>query len=406
MPHRRWQSFMLCIIAVLFGTIVSGCDSTVAPDIEPRMVNTVEERQSCFDSPQYGQATCPGIETFCYRADGTQTSCTGGPLEPTDVEMCIDPATGEQYPCPPQAERLVFSGTDELESYLSTLDGASDDQLAAAEQQRGLTQSLRAYLDNGEGTEWGAREWSFTDGPTGNEATALENDGVVRADFPVSDVFLSLLNSDGEIQIGDTIYKVTRDNVYAVTPENLGVLNQAVPTLSSPAPAPDSRISVTPVETTAGTTEEGPLTSVAVAPGGPSYHHISGAGKDCYVYLGDTRLHGRSDISNFVFYTEAYVVTEWQRKKKFLGITFWSNTWQSGTLSHKYDGQLSFRRRWFGSWSYVGPGLGSLPGPAVGARIYHRLQWGTGLGTRIRGTIHSEHFVSTNPIGCLTAASA
>ncbi len=74
------------------------------------------------------------------------------------------------------------------------------------EQQNGYP-TLRAYLDSNEETEAKALAAGGSDGPTGNEATALQNDGVTRADFPVGDALLSVLNQRGEVRIGGSIFK-------------------------------------------------------------------------------------------------------------------------------------------------------------------------------------------------------
>jgi hypothetical protein len=323
-----------------------------------------------------------------------------------DVASCRTTPTGECVTFTPQATRLRFADMSEYERYLGTLVDQPTSTLESAEAQKGI-ESLRAYLDGGEETEAGAAAGAGSDGPTGNEAAALENDGVVRSDFPVGDAVLSTLNARGEVHIGASIFKVTRDNIYEVSPTNLSVLNEKVPTLSSPAPTDgDSRITIRAVETTLPRESNQPLASLAADPEAPSYHHLPGVGPHCYVYAGSNRMHGQSYITNLFFYTEAGVSTEWQRRKKFLWWSYWANTWQSGTLSHTWDGQL-----YFGSYTvplaYVGPGVGSQSGVST-SRIHRTLRWGVGFGVRIRGNIHTHHSFSNGSGNgtCQTATSA
>ncbi|HEU0013941.1 MAG TPA: hypothetical protein VFQ45_09675, partial [Longimicrobium sp.] len=332
MRNLRWRSVVLCTAFGLLGTFLIGCDAATAPEVGLRATEDAY-LEPCDND---GEAVpCPPQPCYLQNA---QATCA-----PIDTEMCVDPVTGEPVACPPPVERLAFGSGGELESYLAPLYDATDDQLLAAERQRGLTLSLRGYLDNGEGTESGAEYWSFTDGPTGSEAVALENDGVVREDFAVSDAFLSVLNARGELQVGDTIYKVTRDNVYAVTPENLAYLNEVVPTLGSPAPATaDPRLTVHPVETTDVQEEEPAPNQTAPEDAPPSSHGPILAIRRgfCHVDFGNRRMHGVSYITSMVIYSEAGVKTEWERRKWWW--VGWSNTSQDGALA--YDQVSSLRR--------------------------------------------------------------
>ncbi len=141
------------------------------------------------------------------------------------------------------------------------------------------------------------------------------------------------------------------------------------------------------------------------APGATSFDHVPGVGPDCYVNVGNNRMHGHSYIGNYFFYSEAGVTTEWQRRKSFLWWSYWGNTWQNGTLSHSYDGRLSS-----GLYTvplvYVGPGTGSQSGFSTD-RVHKTLTWKAGFGTLIRGKIHARHTFS-NSAGsgfCDTAVS-
>ncbi|HEU4452903.1 MAG TPA: hypothetical protein VFR81_07575 [Longimicrobium sp.] len=321
--------------------------------------------------------------------------CPNGPIE---VEMCIDPVTDAQYVCPPPAERRVFSDGGALSNELSSRVDASTATLAAYEQQQGF-QSLRAYLDGGEEFTTGTGE-----DPTGNEAVALQNDGVVRSDFPVGDAILSLMNSRGEIQVGDSVYKVTRDNVFAVHVVDVAVLQQKVPTLSSPPPSDgDPRIAVAAVETTVPP-ESQVMYSRAPAPGGPAFHHVPGVGGVCYVNAGSSyRMRGKSYKTFWFFYTEAGVTTEWERKKKFLWTSYWANTYQSGTLSYSFTSTLTQGQIGLPGSNPVGPPSGSFSWTGT-SRIHRTLAWG--IFHRIYGQIHSTHTVSNSQAAgsCQTAA--
>ncbi|HYW14479.1 MAG TPA: hypothetical protein VE871_21105 [Longimicrobium sp.] len=292
---------------------------------------------------------------------------------------------------------------DALKTYLAPLQNATPEELIAYESRNDF-ESLRAYLDPMEDSQWEAMSGAGSEDPTGNEARALENDGITRDDFPVGDAFLSVLNNRGEIQVAGRVYKVTRDYVYDVAPADLALLNQKVPTLSSQPPLDDARITVRPVETTLA--RESEVLTAKAPSGGAVFHHVPGVGGNCYVYAGDKRMHGKSYISNFFFYGEAGVSTEWERRKKFLWWTTWSNTWQNGTLSHTYTGELS-EGMWTGPFSPIGPGTASQSQTGT-AKVHRTLTWVAGLGMRIRGTIHTKHNVSNSNVtgSCDTAASA
>jgi hypothetical protein len=289
---------------------------------------------------------------------------------------------------------LVFSGTSDLEQYLGTIMDAPLEGVIAAEQQNGF-QSLRAYLDAGESTEGGANFWGETDDGTGGEITAMQVDGVTRDDFYFSDAFLSILNHKGEIAIGDTIYKVTRDNVYAVSLDNVALLDQKVPTLSSPAPADgDPRIVVHPVEITGG--EESVSynrTAAFDAPGGPRYGVFDNR-STCEVYFGpDYRMRGMTFITTAVFFSEAVVKTVWERKKTWPWI-HWPNRYQSGTLSHTYTGSLAINY-WFWGGTPVYYTYTDTKTRVGVEKIKSSLQWAVSpLGVGIKGHITTTHSVS------------
>ena len=371
MTHLRRRGLVLCTIFALIGLFISACDSTTLTPERTVKADVVGVPVGCSTDP----ASCP-IGPDCSLVSGLGPMCA-----PLDLQ-CLDPATGEPYPCPLPAERIVFSSGAELESYLSTLYDASEDQLRAAEQQRGLALSLRGYLDNGESTEAGALAWAYTDGPTGNEAIALQNDGVLREDFELSDAFLSILNEKGEVQVGDSIYKVTRDNAYVVAPENLALLSQMVPTLSSPAPATsDPRIVVYPVETV--TSDEEPLTVRSAD--GDVFNGANVAVKRhfCIVeWISDKRrLHGVSYITGLFFYGEAGVRTEWERKRTF----GWSNTSQDGMLLYDHSADLT---RASGTPIWQSPAMGFNVGASKISKVL-----ASGWFIKITGWIHTKHEV-------------
>lgn len=359
----RWKSGKLVLYPsiLLLTPLFAGCDSTLAPDL------------------------------------------TGTP----GSYLCKVGADGECIGTPTIAKRLSFDSPEQLQAYLEPLQDASKERIVATEENQGV-KSLRAYLDPNEDTEETAKLGEGSEGATGSEGQALENDGVIRDDFAMGDAFLSVLNNRGEVQIGQSLYKVTRDHVYEIDPADLALLNEKVPTLSSPAPTDgDPRIRIHAVETTLPR-ESGEMVATSAAPASESasFDHVASVSGNCYVYAGDRRMHGKSYITNVWFYSEAGVTTEWERKKKILWWTTWSNTWQSGTLSHSYTSSLYFGL-WNGPWSPIGPPSGSQSQTGTSS-IHKTLAWGVGFGVRIRGSIHTRHSVSNSNVtgSCDTDASA
>jgi hypothetical protein len=285
---------------------------------------------------------------------------------------------------------MVFTDEAAFESFIAERVDLSKTDLEQAEQLNGYP-TLRAYLDGDEDTEESAQAAAGSDGPTGNEAMALEIDGVTREDFVFGDALLSVLNERGEVQIGGRIFKVTRDTVYEVAPEDLALLNEKVPTLSSPAPAvADARIGVHPVETTETEVIEGPATSrLPAVRGGPRFNVN-------YVPSGSYRLLGNSYVTNLWFYSEAGVLTAWQRRKHILFFYYWANTWQPGTLSHTYN--VTFQVGLNPSINYPVSGTQtSLPGGIP--MIQRTLMWRVGISpssTSIKGNGNTTHTVG-NP---------
>ncbi|HSU12467.1 hypothetical protein [Longimicrobium sp.] len=351
-------------------------------------------------------ATVPSGRRAYVTQPGQKGLCDPDGIQPSyDYNRYDEPVYTKCDPPPLEllTERAVFSSGDELMNQLAPRIDAPIETLVAYEQQQGYP-SLRAHLDGGESTEEGAAAGAGSDGPTGNEAATLEQDGVTRADFPVGDAILSLLNDRGEIQIADTVYKVTRDNVYAVNVVDLPVLRQKVPSLSSPPPADgDPRIAVTPVETTVPRESMEPLSSLT-ATNGPRFHHIPGVGSVCEVYAGSSnRMRGTSYKTFWFFYTEAGVTTEWERKKKFLWWSYWASTYQPGTLSYSFTSTLTQGQIGLPGSNPAGPRSGSFSWTGT-SRIHTTLAWG--IFHRILGEIHSHHSVSNSSVtgSCDTTA--
>jgi hypothetical protein len=346
MLQSRGKTLVLCPTIALIATFLAACDSTVGPDLAG-----------------------PGETLMCETNSYDEPVC---------------------YPIDPVVEaRPVFSSMDEFEANLQPLQDASTAELIALEQMRvGQFESLRAYLDPNEDTEEAAAANAGTDGPTGNEARALQNDGVTREDFPLSDAFLSLLNSRGEVQIGESVFKVTRDHVYEVAADYASVLSEKVPTLSSPPPADgDPAITAHEVETTETEVIEEPAPSRLPATGGASLNVE-------YVTSGNVRLRAISYVTNAWFYSEMGVNTTWQRRKSFLFVSWWANTWQPGTLSHSYN--ATYRVTLFPSNTYSVSGTQSVTGTG---QIHKTLMWRVGLSpatTFINGSGNTTHTVS-NP---------
>jgi hypothetical protein len=384
MLYHRKQVRALLAFPVLIATILSACsDSTTAPDAPlERRAYAQTEKRDCITSE---------ANPYEYGSWQQETCENDGPPPPIEVDMCVDPVTEQQYVCPPPAERRVFSDAGAVSNELSSRVDASTATLAAYEQQQGF-QSLRDYLDGGEEFTTGSGEE-----PTGNEAVALANDGVVRSDFPVGDAILSLMNNRGEIQIGDSVYKVTRDNVFVVHVADVAVLQQKVPTLSSPPPADgDPRIAVSPVESNVAPEYEA-ATSRTPLSGEARRHHVPGVGGVCHVYAGsDYRMRGKSYKTFWVWYTEAGVTTEWERKKRsWWRGSYWANTSQSGTLGYSFTSTLTQGHILLPGSNPAGPPSGSNSNVGQ-SRIHKTLAWG--FNHRINGEIHTRHTVANSQV--------
>jgi len=273
--------------------------------------------------------------------------------------------------------RLVFLDTDHITGYLAPLIDGEPAELAKTEQQTAGFQSLRAYVDGGEWAEESSSINPENEEPTRNEAKALDADGVTREDFPISDAFLSVLSSRGQVQVGDSVYMLTRDYTYRVHVNDIALLDESVPSLSSPAPAEsDDRIKIESVET-------------AEAPPMNSQEQSTLKTRTCTPEVGNYRMRGASYITNLGYYAEAGVNTAWQKRKRVWFVSYWSNTSQSGTLSHKWT-------------AYLRQGHILLPltvvyndsdsqGPVIDDQIHRTLAWG--FNHRIRGWIETDHSV-------------
>ncbi|HEX8903499.1 MAG TPA: hypothetical protein VF771_01515 [Longimicrobiaceae bacterium] len=307
--------------------------------------------------------------------------------EPT---ISRDSDSRSRFELAPDGDRALYKSGDELTSEADRRAEMPTAELVKLEETQGY-QSLRDYLDGKEWSLEAAQAGEGSEEPTGNEAEALKNDGVTRSDFNVADGILSLLNTRGEIQVGDSVYKLTRDYAYAVQVNDLPLLREKVPTLSSPAPTDgDPRIVVEPVETTEMPGGEKPAANRS--PG--ARFSLGSVSSSCYITNGN-RMHGKSYITNAWFYSEAGIRTSWERKKYFLFVPYWSETATSGTLGYYYSlSGLTIG----GSSVYPTSGSGSASGvSSVGRTII------SGWFRSIRGTIYGTHW---SPLGtCYTAVS-
>ena len=163
MRYISRQPFLAFIFAAPLAIIIAGCD-VVPTSSDP--VRYIEDPSYCTFYPE-GGSNCP--------------------TEPIDH---IDNG------------RSTFADEAAFESYIGGLVDLPKSDLEFREQQNGYP-TLRAYLDSNEETEAKALAAGGSDGPTGNEATALQNDGVTRADFPVGDALLSVLNQRGEVRMAE-----------------------------------------------------------------------------------------------------------------------------------------------------------------------------------------------------------
>ncbi|HET6230656.1 MAG TPA: hypothetical protein VFE05_11355 [Longimicrobiaceae bacterium] len=365
-PQTRLSTIAACALAAALGTACS--DTVTGPAARPRSsyVTGIAVQQRCL-SPATSDPTF--YDGYLYPQDVQYLEC-----------LPIDPP-----PLIPIGDRPVFYDGASVEATVETRNDAPIETLVQYEQGQGY-QSLRAYLDSNEWTEATAAAGGDGEAATGSEGIAQANDGVTRDDFDFGDGILSLLNNRGEIQVGDTVYKLTRDNAYAVHVRDLALLRELVPTLSSPAPAPDYRIVAQPVETTA--TGDSLQPALARTAGVETGFSLGFTTDHCTWQNGSRRMKGKSYITSAFFYSEAGVRTDWERKKLF----WWSNTWQSGTLEYAYS-TASLR---LGN-NYIFPTSGS--GFQTGTSSVHKVIK-SGWFKQIRGTINGTH---TSSIGqCYT----
>jgi hypothetical protein len=371
MKHRRIPALAPAISTAFIMPLFMACaESTTTPEadeLRPRGYIQETQLHKCFISEP---------DPYWYPYGGV------GPEQCEVYEPPIEPVLDD---------RAVYSDEYTVAAAVDNRNQADIETLVAFEQQQGY-QSLRAYLGSNEWTEQSAVAEGDSEAPTGSEGIAYANDGVVREDFAVADGILSVLNVRGEIQIGDSVYKLTRDNAYAVHVSNLAVLRQAVPTLSSPAPAYDPRIVQAPVETTVTSEPEEEVAYSRAGLGGPSLS-IGFVTDNCRWQSGNRRMHGKSYITNALFYSEAGVKTDWERKK----LLWWSNTWQSEPISATWT-SYNLRRGQNGTVITPPSGGDSRPNGSHAKDVI-----ATAWFKRILGTINGTH---TSSLGqCYTRVS-
>lgn len=296
--------------------------------------------------------------------------------------------------------RLVFVSLAHAEAYMGRLSGST---LATKEAKYAGFTSLRVYLELNDGT------------------TAYANDGVTRDDFAATDAFLSILNEDGEVQIGSDVWKVTRDLVYRVAASDAGALATAVPTLSTTADGSTASrgtgavIESQPVETTYSNPQDvetaaGSLSPSYAAPvGSLGTTAASTASPTCHVYAPNTRyrMEGVSFISNYWFYSEAGVKTRWQYKKStWFGLSSkWVNQSQSGRLSHSVSATTWTSDPVGGHTSPVG--FDYYDWINGGAELYTQVRYRFGIGLRMYGDVSATHTVANSSVNgtCYTFVS-
>ena len=104
---------------------------------------------------------------------------------------------------------LVFEDTTAVKKYMSYLQDQND--LAAVEQQQSGFTSMRVWLNKKQEEAEG-----FHNTADLSDSTKHSRDEYVssRSDFPASSKFLSMMNAEGKVQIGNRIFKATEDYVY------------------------------------------------------------------------------------------------------------------------------------------------------------------------------------------------
>jgi len=191
--------------------------------------------------------------------------------------------------------------------------------------------------------------------------------------------FATVLNPDGEFQVGDVVYKITRNYVYQVSEENLDYLSPIF--LRNPEH----------VVLTQKTVHDPVVETYEVERVNTELAKTSGRRDSCTSYFSDRRrIKGQAWLSNWGVYMSATTEIESQRKSWF---RWWHNRIQSVSLDADYSVTESFRTAW--GYEYSETLTDSYSHTKYNAaEIRKNLTWGVAAGggvVRVTGWISSTY---------------
>lgn len=206
------------------------------------------------------------------------------------------------------ASRLSFDSKEAASDYMNYLKGQDDltsveEQYADFVSKRTRQEQIRAAAE-GNGSiqvrapieDPGLEPGDPTPDPEPIEP-ALPDEILLKG----SEEFLSMLNADGEVQIGDRIFKVTRDYVYEASESEATLLEEVDGSQSQHSELEVHEVQYSTSATTGGENEP-----------------------TCEVYAGpDYRMQGAIEYNNYWFFAEARVATRWQREAGWWIWTYW-----------------------------------------------------------------------------------
>ena len=263
---------------------------------------------------------------------------------------------------------LVFKDTTAVKKYMSYLQDQND--LAAVEQQHSGFTSMRIRLNK---KQEEAEEFHNT--ADLSDSTEHSRDEYVssRSDFPASSKFLSMMNAEGKVQIGNRIFKVTEDYVYEAEVGEEALLDDVDGSQSQ-----HSRLAVH--ETQHST----------------SNSNLNGPEDDsCEIYAAnpDYRMQGRIEYHNWWFFSEALVQTRYQEKQGWWFWTHWENVGNSD-FYHNWDGVV-----WENgpSGGYEETVVGNED-EGSGAQLENQIYWTFGVGVLVGGDVNGYHEIDNTTL--------
>ncbi|MYC03488.1 MAG: hypothetical protein F4120_09600 [Rhodothermaceae bacterium] len=276
------------------------------------------------------------------------------PIAPHSKETTVSPATIQ----PSVIDgRIVFDDIDEFRIFMEAVIDKEDTYLDSVQASIDFV-SLRSD------TERLAEE-------LGKDIDELE---VVEDPF-----FATVLNPDGEFQVGDVVYKITRNYVYQVSEENLDYLNPIF--LRNPE-------HVVLIQKTA---YDPVVETFEIERANVDLGKTSDRRDSCTSSFGGERrrIKGQAWISNWLVYISATTEIESQRKRWF---RWWHNRIQSVSLDADYSITVTRQNPW--GFSYSNSYTGSYSHTKYdAAEIRKNLEWEIvegGIAT-VRGWVSSDY---------------